>query len=250
MDQPMPLTPPSAKPAVTPVILSVFLCISLAGVGLLFYQNYELRKQNDVLLAALSRKEQNVVADDSTDPIANWKTYTMEKYGYSMNYPPSLVLHEISSDIFLHQAAFEGPEKTYVSGIIVEVRNLTNLEDEIRYRTWRIVGHIADKLDSELPISVSGLSGKRLNYTSGQKQFSTVILPYQKFVYVIQAENNLLDQVLSTFTFTPTVITYTCPETEYVDCMPSVGGGAKPQCEKDFLSWAQENCSGFKGAAY
>lgn len=248
MDQPAPQDIPLA-PKIS-VILSILLCISLAGIGLLFYQNYELRKQNDALLAALSRKEQYVIADDSTDPIANWKTYTNTKYGYSMKYPPSLVLREITSDIFLHQAAFESSEKTYVSGIIVEVINLTSLDDEIRYRTWRIVGHIADTLDSETSTSVSGFPGKRLHYTAEQKQFSTVILPYQTLVYVIQAENNLLDQVLSTFQFAPTVITYTCPETEYVDCMPNVGGGTKPQCEKDFLSWAQENCSGFKGAAY
>lgn len=82
------------------------------------------------------------------------------------------------------------------------MRNLTNLEDEISYRKWRVVGHIADKLDSEVPISIFSLPGKRLNYTSGQKQFSTIIVPYQKLVYTVEAESNLLDQILSTFQFT------------------------------------------------
>ena len=45
---------------------------------------------------------------------------------------------------------------------------------------------------------------------------------------------------------------YTCPKSEYVDCMPMVGpeGSVKrPECEQDYLNWAQKNCPGFKGAA-
>lgn len=41
---------------------------------------------------------------------------------------------------------------------------------------------------------------------------------------------------------------YTCPTTEWVDCMPGPGT-VKPQCTQDFLSWATANCPGFKGAA-
>jgi len=42
---------------------------------------------------------------------------------------------------------------------------------------------------------------------------------------------------------------YTCPTSEYVDCMPGPGE-SKPQCEPAYLDWAQINCDGFKGAAY
>lgn len=42
---------------------------------------------------------------------------------------------------------------------------------------------------------------------------------------------------------------YTCPETEYVDCMPGPGA-VNPECDPEFLIWAQENCPNFKGAAY
>jgi hypothetical protein len=42
---------------------------------------------------------------------------------------------------------------------------------------------------------------------------------------------------------------YTCPDTEYVDCMP--GPDAKnPLCGTDFLTWANQNCPNFKGVAY
>jgi hypothetical protein len=42
---------------------------------------------------------------------------------------------------------------------------------------------------------------------------------------------------------------YICPEGEWVDCMPGPGP-VKPQCNKDYLDWATQNCSGFRGAAY
>lgn len=42
---------------------------------------------------------------------------------------------------------------------------------------------------------------------------------------------------------------YTCPKTQYVDCMPGPNP-PKKECSSDFLNWAISNCQGFKGAAY
>lgn len=41
---------------------------------------------------------------------------------------------------------------------------------------------------------------------------------------------------------------YTCPASEWVDCMPGPGP-EKQQCQAEFLLWAKENCPGFQGAA-
>src|SRR3989338_478013 len=54
---------------------------------------------------------------------------------------------------------------------------------------------------------------------------------------------------------TPTPIEgYTCPKTEWVDCMPGpLEGkttGIKLECTLEFLSWAKINCPDFSGAAY
>lgn len=43
--------------------------------------------------------------------------------------------------------------------------------------------------------------------------------------------------------------TYTCPGSEWVDCMPSVDAPKNYQCENAFLTWAKAHCPGFKGAA-
>ena len=42
---------------------------------------------------------------------------------------------------------------------------------------------------------------------------------------------------------------FQCPTTEWVDCMPTIGGGGKIECTNDFLAWAKINCPNFKGAA-
>ncbi len=42
---------------------------------------------------------------------------------------------------------------------------------------------------------------------------------------------------------------FSCPKTEWVNCMPGPGSGNRIECASDFLAWAQENCPDFKGAA-
>ncbi|MCX6730626.1 MAG: hypothetical protein NTZ55_02155, partial [Candidatus Roizmanbacteria bacterium] len=46
-----------------------------------------------------------------------------------------------------------------------------------------------------------------------------------------------------------TKTTYTCPQTQYVDCMPGPNKAVKVECSTAFLKWAQLNCPNFKGAA-
>lgn len=42
--------------------------------------------------------------------------------------------------------------------------------------------------------------------------------------------------------------TYSCPDTEWVNCMPGPGP-RKEECGQDYLNWATDNCPDFKGAA-
>lgn len=45
--------------------------------------------------------------------------------------------------------------------------------------------------------------------------------------------------------------TYTCPETEFIDCMPGpVEAKKNIRCATDYLTWAKASCPNFKGAAY
>lgn len=42
---------------------------------------------------------------------------------------------------------------------------------------------------------------------------------------------------------------YNCPSTAWVDCIPGPDISPKPECQKDYLDWAVENCPEFEGAA-
>lgn len=55
---------------------------------------------------------------------------------------------------------------------------------------------------------------------------------------------------LLTNTTAPGGAQYTCPDTEWVDCMPGPDRVKTDQCDPSFLQWAQNNCPGFQGAAF
>jgi hypothetical protein len=54
---------------------------------------------------------------------------------------------------------------------------------------------------------------------------------------------------VTTDAFNKSESNYTCPKTEYVDCMPGPGKETRTECQPAFLQWAQKNCPRFKGAA-
>lgn len=49
---------------------------------------------------------------------------------------------------------------------------------------------------------------------------------------------------------TPPIAEYTCPTSEWIDCMPGPDRGLKLECATKFLTWAKANCPDFQGAAY
>lgn len=42
---------------------------------------------------------------------------------------------------------------------------------------------------------------------------------------------------------------YSCPKTEWIDCMPIVDPKREWECSPTYLKWTKENCPDFKGAA-
>ncbi|MFH1960868.1 MAG: hypothetical protein ABIJ38_01400 [Patescibacteria group bacterium] len=141
------------------------------------------------------------------DETEDWKTYTNAEYGYKVSYPGQLTVKEQTSDIFLHQVSFESSPASYLTGFIVEVKEGGNIANEVEYRKWQIVGHVADKVKNESAIDVAGYQGVRLDYEvtgsvpEDKKEFGTVILTNGKYTYTIKANATLLPQVLLTFKF-------------------------------------------------
>jgi hypothetical protein len=49
----------------------------------------------------------------------------------------------------------------------------------------------------------------------------------------------------------PPSSSYTCPQSGYIDCMPTVGPDNRSyKCTKEAISWYTENCPNFQGVAY
>jgi hypothetical protein len=48
----------------------------------------------------------------------------------------------------------------------------------------------------------------------------------------------------------PSVPEYMCPESGYIDCMPTVGGPRDNNCSSEYIDWAEKNCPNFNGVAY
>jgi hypothetical protein len=39
---------------------------------------------------------------------------------------------------------------------------------------------------------------------------------------------------------------YTCPHSQYINCMPPVGKERQKMCSKSYLEWVKSNCPGVK----
>lgn len=89
-------------------------------------------------------------------------------------------------------------------------------------------------------ISYAAHSGKLFSLSS------VYMGPTSDTLHKYQAESS---QIISTFQFVTSQTSYTCPATEWVDCMPSTDSRPRPQCSREFLDWARANCPGFQGAA-
>ena len=59
----------------------------------------------------------------------------------------------------------------------------------------------------------------------------------------------LYERLMFSPTSTFPMETFTCPKTEWVDCMPGSDQGKRMECTSEYLTWAKANCPSFQGAA-
>jgi len=141
--------------------------------------------------------------------IDNWKTYKDEKYSFELRYYPGLTPYFTegkSEDIFLKEILFGtglGGYNYIKSPYGFRITVYNNLSFDVLKN--KIIGHVTDKIDSEINTEVNGVKWKRFNYnvfsTTDFVSQTTAISTYQGLTYEITALTDNIDIIVSTFRF-------------------------------------------------
>ncbi len=214
-------TPPAPKPSILLAVLSIFLCISLAGIGLLAYQNMQLQKQ---IISLQSQPTPTPLPAETLvkegDPTANWKTYTNSKYNFTFKYPdnkrvvfdtigygvlskPMIVSISLYSNGFQmpkFNTGFKGELTFSITVVPTPDNDIVNwVKDEGRL-TWIYDARVEKSVMDNLPGYTLVEQKKGLN--------KLVVTNHNNNLFLINAYgeskhaiNDVFGQILSTFTF-------------------------------------------------
>lgn len=210
-------TPPSPPPPVPPVIpprppiipqppkkkslawlIILIILLLLASTGILAYQYYQLKTQT-VNPASSPPLAPSLMPIPSQDPTADWKTYTDSQYKYSIKYPSSMVLEQITDDPFYPSYVIFKNEANQFNIRATESTVLATTET-IRSQTE---GHVVTELIKNETMQIGNVTARLLEYSAEDKNNnrSTLIIPSGKNVIVINAPSEMFDLILSTFKF-------------------------------------------------
>ncbi len=238
-------------------------------------------KPSPTVIPGLTRNPSPTPTTTTSTHTANWKTY--QGSDFSFQYPfeakestrevNGMLVQEKENGIYF-EPDYKAPYDKWYSLVMVVRNNPQNLDakiivenyaDKIKYNCSQPACSMPAKMLSSLkPYKNGEIDGYSLTW-GAETDSKIVVWTKSSKTYVFRMTGDqgyitpigekILDQILSTFKFTdktPTSTSYSCPSTEWVNCMPSVGpnGYEEPaQCKKEYLTWAKQNCPNFKGAA-
>lgn len=199
----------------------------------------------------------------SSSPAADtsiWKIYTNTKYGFSLKYPPTYVLVDSEPESTCIASSQDKLNDNLSQGVCINI-NPADLYTSYEQASAILIHNYEKENTGEIPQQKIEEPDK-ITVTKGPYSLPEAKLEnvYERTTYwkyksgamsagyrnVNKNEADIYDQILSTFKFTQ----YSCPETEYVNCMPIVTPEKQHLCDKNYLAWAQANCPTFKGATY
>lgn len=201
-----------------------------------------------------------------SDQSANWKTYTDAKFGFTIKYPDDYFKFQGDPKLGLFVATstpqggdspkFLGIDDVWLNGSSLSGINITSLDQYLES-----ISYYAST--QKIPIMMNGINGYKVIYTlmvgpaeplKPQYVYEGMVLKDNKLHSISMASwsknaldrnQNTFNQILSTFRFLNNT-TYNCPSAEWVNCMPMIVPGGeslkRPECEKDYLTWAKANC--------
>lgn len=184
------------------------------------------------------------------------KTYRNPAYGYAFNYPAELT-HKVEiqkgtdpNAPFYQEVFYKNNDALRIivqksasleqTAIKTELAKMSLALDDFQTRTLGGQKAVYYRVTNEK--DKAGSLEVRLNY--GGRQILIKTEGPNQTGYLSAVLDNLV------FSTGLTDGPYTCPDAEWVNCMPLAAGDKPAMCQQAFLSWAKNNCPGFKGAAY
>lgn len=171
------------------------------------------------------------------DETTNWKTYTNKLSLYSLKYPSTWKVLDLSEGTQIE--IYFQPDKTKPVGeLLIE-------------KISKVPGNISQFIDSK---SIGGLTAKCMSDQTAIKTWCYLENNNNKISILIVNDkdleyNKILEKILSTFKFTNTTTQYTCPTSGWVDCMPVLDEAKKLACSDEAMTWYKTNCPNFQGGA-
>lgn len=253
---------------VAPIL--IVLLIAVLGIGGYFvYQNYSTKTTPTPTPYSTPQP-----SSSSTDETANWKTYENSKYGFSIKYPPELTYEEKRNTVVFANLENKSKEPSYIKIDIYDTKIFkTTLEETMKQLTktfgasWRDI-KIGQLDGKNAEINIGQVTGKRIAGTLHNIVATLDIVDANIIFSLIGSEESnqqfISDgdfyKMLSTFKFLDSDATakpasspsstYTCPQTEYINCMSPIPDENINFCYGNYIDWAKANCPNFKGAAY
>jgi hypothetical protein len=188
-------------------LLPVIIIIALIGVvGYLIYQNTQLRNLGVNPSPALTNSATNLPETSPTsDPTANWKTYTNDKLLVSLRYPTESGLQVFTYstndfDIAINKGQYDS--------LFFELVRLPNLD----LQDWYHKAYTSTKQDRAQPPElqsgpqIGGLNSYKADFNlEGAGKVIFIFVQKNKDLYEIHVPisgNEIQYQILSTFKFT------------------------------------------------
>jgi len=178
------------------ILLSILLLISCVIAGFFAYGDWRLNNQ----LTRTSTVSKELTSDQSK----NWKTYTNEKYKYSVRYPENWFLRDISDGSQLE--IYYQPDKTKPVGEI-----LFGSVDERLYIDASKVANEEIVIGKSIAKCLTDDTTKIWCYLNNDNEYLSILIIKEKD----EEYNKTLDQILSTFKFTNNAKEEACIKEKY-----------------------------------
>lgn len=242
------------------VIIILVLVIGYLGYRFLYGSSSDVPTPTPVATSAPT---------PTPDPTSSWKSHITSLY--RINYPEdidasilpenTLVLTKYGPTQAENTEFYDGISLTIKPSVLTNQTIIEYVEDKV---SSLLSGNEGTTISSAIEeITVAGYPGYTFTADSPLLVYTMIFISpnptsssFLEITDSSQDPGNLgfkttVDEILETIEFQGISSTsYTCPDSEYIDCMPVADGDPDPRCDQVYLDWAMASCPDFLGAAY